>query len=274
MGTDQNLRSWQIIADALDHIEHAERGTAGYDAFTKFARSIVKPLANQLGWDPKADESPGIRRLRRTVLADLGAWGDAEVIGQARIRFAEFVKDRKAIAPDNQNFILGIVSQNASAADFEQLHAIAKTAKNESEMRRYYPVMMLVRDPELAKKASDIVFSDEIPKQAESIRIQLALMLSEHNPALSWDIYTKNYDRLIAPMMPEGTMMMTQITPDIFWSSVPLDQIETFMKTHAQEELAPFIARGMEGATTRLAEKTLLTKATDNYLKDQSVAGK
>ncbi|MET3105379.1 aminopeptidase N [Oxalobacteraceae bacterium GrIS 1.18] len=267
MGTEQNLRSWQIIAEALSNIEHAERGTAGYEAFTVYARSVIKPLANRLGWESRASETPGIQRLRRSVLADLGSWGDAEVIAEAKARFAAFVKDRSAISADNQNFILGIVAKNASDAEFEQLHAIARSAKNEAEMRRYYPVMMLVRTPELANKAAQIVLSDEIPKQAESLRIQLALTLSENNPALSWDVYTKNYERLIAPMLPEGTMMMTQMTPDIFWSSIPLDQIESWMKSKAPAELAPFIARGMEGAHTRLAEKTLLTEATDAYLK-------
>jgi aminopeptidase N len=274
MGTDQNLRSWQVITAALGDIEHAERGTAGYDTFTKYARSIIKPLANQLGWDPKTDETPGIQRLRRTVLSDLGAWGDADVIAEARSRFARFVKDRNAIPADSQAFILSIVAQNATDAEYEQIHAIAKAAKNETELRRYYPMMMLVRSPDLAIKSSQLVLSDEIPKQAESIRIQLALMLSEHNPAMSWEIYTKNYDRLIAPMMPEGTTMMTQITPDIFWNSVPLDQIESWMKSKVPAELAPFIARGMEGAHTKLAEKTLLTNATDAYLKNTSIANK
>ena len=274
MGTDQNLRSWQVITEALGEIEHAERGTTGYDTFAKYARSIIKPLANQLGWESKPDETPGIQRLRRTVLSDLGTWGDADVIAEARSRFAHFVKDRNAIPVDNQGFILSIVAQNATDAEYEQIHAIAKSAKNETELRRYYPMMMLVRSAELANKSSQLVLSDEIPKQAESIRIQLALMLSEHNPSMSWDIYTKNYERLIAPMMPEGTMMMTQITPDIFWSSVPLDQIETWMKSKSPAELAPFIARGMEGAHTKLAEKTLLTKATDAYLKNMSVASK
>ena len=274
MGTIQNLQSWQIITEALGTIEHAERGTAGHLAFTSYARAVIKPLANQLGWESKAGETPGIQRLRRSVLGDLGAWGDADVIAEARARFASFVKDRSAIPVDNQGFILSIVAQNATDAEFEQLHAIAKSAKNETELRRYYPILMLVRNPELANKAAQLIFSDEIPKQAESLRIQMALTLSEHNPSMSWDIYTKNYERLIAPMMPEGTMMMTQITPDIFWSSVPLAQIEAWMKLKSPAELAPFIARGMEGANNKLAEKTLLTQATDAYLKNRAVAMK
>ena len=274
MGTEQNLRSWQIITQALGEIEHAERGTPGYATFVSHARSIIKPLANQLGWEPKADETPGIKRLRRTVLSDLGAWGDQDVISEARTRFANFVKDRKAIPADSQGFILAIVAQNASEVDFEQLHAVAKSSKNEMEMRRYYPAMMLARNPAIASKAAEIVLSDEIPKQAESLRIQLALTLSEHNPDLSWAIFTKNYDRLIAPMMPEGTMMMTQMTPDVFWNSVPLDQMEAWIKSHAPAELAPFIVRGMEGARTKLAEKTLLMQETDSFLRSHLSASK
>ncbi|MES2049326.1 MAG: hypothetical protein V4447_13080, partial [Pseudomonadota bacterium] len=95
-----------------------------------------------------------------------------------------------------------------------------------------------------------------------------------HNPDLSWAIFTKNYDRLIAPMMPEGTMMMTQMTPDVFWNSVPLDQMETWIKAHAPAELTPLISRGMEGARTKLAEKTRLTQETDTFLHSHSSASK
>ena len=66
--------------------------------------------------------------------------------------------------------------------------------------------------------------------------------------------------------------MMTQITPGIFWNSIPLDQIESWVKSKSPAEVAPFIARGMESARTKLAEKTLLTQATDAYLKGKSVA--
>ena len=266
MGSNQNLRSWQIINQALGEIEHAERGTAGYPAFTAYARSIIKPLANQLGWDPKAGETPGVQRLRRTVLRNLGAWGDADVIAQARVRFTKFVADRTAIPVDSQSFILNIVGLNATPAEFEQLHAIAKSAKNETQMRTYYPALMLVKDPALSAKAAEIVFSQDIPKQAAGLRINLALTLSESNPTLSWSTFTNNVDVLMAPLQPEGTSMLPQFIPEIFWNSVPLDQIESWLKAHTPAELAPFVARGMEAAQINLAEKNVLTTATDAYL--------
>jgi aminopeptidase N len=266
MGTEQNQRAWDQITDALGTIVHDERGTPGYDAFVAYAVSIIKPLSLQLGWDAKADETPGIQRLRRIVLGDLGAWGDADVIAEARKRFAAFIVDRTSIRADDQGMVLGIVSRNASAADFDQLHAIAKSSKNETELRRYYSAMMQVRDPALAARAVAIALSDEIPKQADTARFSLVLNVNNLHPALSWQTFQQNVDTLMAPFQPNGPFMLAQYSPEIFWDSVPLDQLEPWVKQHVPAEVLPNLARGMETARFKLAEKTMLVKAADAYI--------
>ena len=134
MGSDLDERAWSQITAALGDIEYDERGTPGHDAFALYARTILKPVADRLGWDAKPDETPGIQKLRRTVLGDLGNWDDSEVIAEARKRFANFVKDRSAIRPDDQEMILGIVALNADEATFQQLHEIARSAKDETRV--------------------------------------------------------------------------------------------------------------------------------------------
>jgi len=270
MGTDQNLRAWQQITAALGSIETDERGTPGHDAYTTYARSIIKPLATQLGWDAKSGETPGIQHLCRTVIEDLGAWGDQEVIAEARKRFAGFVADRKTLSPDDQSVVLNIVARNANDADFEQLHAIAKSAKNETELRRYYWALMLVRPMPLADKAAAIVMSSEIPQQAGTLRLDLVMGLHDEHPEMSWSLFTRNVDALLEPFQPNGPFMVAQYGPAIFWNSVPLDQLETWVKAHVPAEMAPQIARGMETARFRLAEKTMLDKAADSFVGAQS----
>jgi len=76
MGADLDERAWDQITDALGTIEYDERGTPGHEAFAVYARSIIKPVAARLGWDARADETPGLQKLRRTVIEDLGSWGD------------------------------------------------------------------------------------------------------------------------------------------------------------------------------------------------------
>ncbi len=214
----------------------------------------------------KPGETPGLQRLRRTVIGDLGAWGDPEVASEARRRFAAFVKDRNAIAPDEQAMILSIVARDADAATFAQLHAVAKSARNETELRRYYTALMQVRDPQLAAAAVKIAFSSEIPPQAESLRLWLVFALSEAHQQLAWKAYVDHLDALLAPHQPSGPLYIAQYSPEMFWRSVPLDELESWVRGHLPQEMAPDLARGMETARFKVAEKTLLTRAADQYV--------
>jgi aminopeptidase N len=58
MGASLDVRAWEQITEALQTIEYDERGTPGHDAFAVFARSVLKPVVDRLGWDGKPDETP------------------------------------------------------------------------------------------------------------------------------------------------------------------------------------------------------------------------
>jgi aminopeptidase N len=269
MGDDLDERAWQQIAEALGTIEYDERGTPGHDAYAAYARTVLKPVADRLGWDSKPDETPGIQKLRRTVLGDLGSWGDPQVIAEARQRFAAFVKDHGSIRPDDQEFILAIVARNADAATFEQLHAVAKSAGNETELRRYYTALMLVREPQLAAQSAQIALSPEIPPQANAARLRLIAALDQESPQLAWTTFTQNVDALMLPQGRYGPLIVAQFSPELFWNSAPLDQIESWVKAHTPAEMADNVARGMESARFKFDEKTALVGAADDYLKNR-----
>jgi aminopeptidase N len=270
MGSDLDERAWSQITGALGTIEYDERGAAGHDAFTAYARNLLKPVADRLGWDAKPEETPGIQKLRRSVLGDLGEWGDAEVLTEARKRLAAFLKDRSAIQPDDQAMILGIVARNADHATFQQLHEVAKSAQDETELRRFYETLMRVRDPRLADQAVQITLSDEIPAQAATLRLWMIAAVSDWHPLLGWNTFTGHSDMLMKPFSPFAPQMMARYVPLGFWNAVPLDQIEAWIKAHVPAEMAPEIARGMEAARFQVALKKALVPATDSYLQAMS----
>jgi aminopeptidase N len=270
MGDDLDTRAWTQITDSLEAIESDERGTPGYDAYVRLASSIIEPVYDKLGWDAKPDETPGIQRLRRYVIGDLGAWGDPRVIAEARKRFAAFVADRSSIRPDDQSTILSIVAEHADAATFDQLHAIAKSSKNETEMRRYYGALMLVRDEALAREAVQIALSPEIPQQAAPVRLGFIAAVGEYNPKLSWTTMQQNVSTLFAPFGPmEAPQILAQYIPQGYWRAVPLDDLETWVKAHIPAEMAPNLARGMESARFDVVQKTALDTAADAYVSVQ-----
>ena len=266
MGTDLNERAWNQVVAALGTIEYAERGTPGHQAFVVYARSVIRPVFARLGWNGKAGEAPGIQRLRRTVIDSLGLLGDKDIIAEARQRFALFLKDRRSLPPDEQAVVLTIIARNADAATFRQLHAVAKSAGNETELRRYYTALMQVRDPALATSAVAIALSGEIPPQADSLRLWLVLALSDDHQQLAWNTFVQHLDALLAPHQPYGPMYIAQYGPGMFWNAVPLDQLEAWVKAHVPAEMTAEVARGMETARFKIAEKSALIKAADHYL--------
>jgi len=266
MGSDLDTTAWIQIAGALATIEYDERGAAGHEAFAAFARSLLMPAFEQLGWNARPNETPAVQRLRRNVIRELGTFGDPAIIEEARKRFAAFLADHKSISPDDQGIILNIVAQNADAATFETLHALARGGKDETELRRYYAALMAIRDPLLAQQAAQIALSAEIPPQADSLRLQLLQRLADRHQQLSWHVFIDNSERLLKPFAANAPLIVAQYMPEAFWSGIPLAELEAWVRAHVPAEMGVNVDRGMETARFKLAEKDRLVRDADAYL--------
>jgi aminopeptidase N len=267
MGADRDTRAWQQILRALAFIEYAERGSPGHEAFAAYARALIKPVAETLGWDPAPQETPDVGDLRDTLLRDLSRWGDRATIDEARRRFAAFIKDPSGVSADAQTTMLTIVGQNADAATFAQLHTLAKGAKDDTSMERYYVALARVRDPGLAREVVQIALSDEIPPQSNTLCRRLITLLAREHPRLSWETYTANLDQIMKSVSAEDrALRIAQQTPAIYWDAAPLDQLEAWVRANIPKGASDNLARGMETAHHLAAQKPALVEAADAYL--------
>jgi aminopeptidase N len=267
MNGNTDSRAWQQIVGALGTIEYDERGASGHPAFEAYARAVIKPVADKLGWNAHAEETPDVRELRRTLLADLGKWGDEATLREARRRFGAFVQDRNAIPPDEQSTVLDIVAEYADAATFEQLHTIAKEARDETQRERFYLSLAAVRDPDLARQAAQIALSDELPPEAALLRLRMILSLADANKKLSWETFTANEKRLMEPVPFQAPLIIATMVPGIYWDALPLDQLEAWVRAHVPAEMANVVERGMETARFESARKRVLAPAAEAYVK-------
>jgi aminopeptidase N len=267
-----DARAWQQVAGSLDALEFDERGTPGHADFERFARSVAGAVLAQIGWVAAAAESPDQGQLRRLLMADLAEWGDESVIEEARRRFGAFVADRNAISPDDQATMLGIVATYADAATFEQLHAIARSAASEAEMRRFFGALMAVRDPLLAQQAAQIALSDEISPQADSLRMGLVVRIGLAHPELSWSTFTRNAPRLLAPFARYIPLISAQQVPVWYCNGVPMTDIEAWVRAQVPAEMGANIERGLQAARFRLVEKQRLPPEADAFIRTAGMA--
>jgi aminopeptidase N len=266
MGGDLDTRAWQQITSVLGSIEFDERGSVGHDAFAAYARSIIEPLEARLGWQAKPGETADLQELRRTVIEDLGAWGDPAVIAEARRRFAAFAHDRRAISPDDQSMILGIVGRYADAATFEELHTLARQSADDTEKSRLYRALALARDPKLAAQAAGIALRPEIPPQLAMLRLQMLFVMTTEQPKLAWTAFSGNIGKLLSPFGALAPLVEAQYVPQIFWDSVPPQQMEEWLKARVPAAMGPQVEKGMEGARFRVAQKAQMVPEANAYL--------
>jgi aminopeptidase N len=265
-GPNPNHRAWEQILTALRTIERDERGTAGHAAFTAFARSVARPAFAALRWDPRPGDAPSTQLTRRLLIERLGEWGEPSVVAEARRRFAAFVANRSSLDTEQQAVVLAIVAQNADEAAFDQLHAIAKSSANETEVRRYYGALAEVHDPKLVQQALEIIMSPEIPPQAAGVRSRLITEMAPNSPQLVWQFYKSHVDELNASRSEFGRALAVANVPDSFWNAAPLSELEAFVKAKGQPAPAQFVARAMERARFSLAVRARLVPAADAYV--------
>ncbi|HEX8787849.1 MAG TPA: M1 family aminopeptidase, partial [Telluria sp.] len=266
MGSDLDTRPWEQIINSLGTIEYDERGSPGHDAFAAYARSLVKPVAQKLGWDARAGETPDTQTLRRQVIENLGVWGDTDTIAEARRRFAGFVKDPSTIAPDDQSMVLNVVALHADAATFDQLHTLAKATKDDAAQRRLYVALATARDPKLAQQAAAIALSPELPPQALQLRLAMIGTLRQEHPQLGWDTFDSHAEMLMSPFGNMAPLFEAEFVPQFFWNSLPPDKMEAWIRAHVPAEMNDYIEKGMEGARFQYSQKQELVPAADAYL--------
>ena len=266
MGTDLNDRAWSQIIEALAQIETYERGSVGHAAFIAYARSLLQPLLGVLGWESRANETVSLQHLRRQVIRQLGEWGDAGVLAEARRRFDAYVADPASLEPDSQPVVLSIVATNADQATFDQLHALLRSAHSQVELDRYVSALIQARDPLISRQAIDIALSPDVPPQADSIRLQLILGAAAQNPALAWAAVRDHLDQLMAAHPQYRPLYLAQVIPEALLNALPLDELEAWLQERVPVEMSPNLARGMQAARFRLANKERLVNAADSYL--------
>jgi len=266
MGGDLDARPWEQIINSLGTVEYDERGSPGHDAFAAYARALLKPVAQHLGWNPEPNETPDVQALRRQAIESLGVWGDRDVIAEARKRFATFVKDQSSISPDDQSMVLDVVGLYADPAAFEQLHGLAKAAKDQAEKSRLYVALSLARDPNLAKQVAHLALSSELPKQDIQLRAGMIGALREEHPRLGWNTFASNVDLLMSSAGSMAPLFEAQFVPSQFWDSLPLDQMEAWIRAHVPAEMNDYIQKGMESARFKYSQKKALVPAADAYV--------
>jgi aminopeptidase N len=225
-GDDSRAVVGQIIG-ALNHIDHLQWNRPQRPAFQAYARSLLRPLFERIGWDAAPSEGADTALLRTRLITALGSFGDEAIVAEAKRRFADFVRDPQSLATALRGTVTDLTGRYADRATYDTLLAMARRATNTAERVRYYTAAASARDPELAAETLALTLTDEPPTTVIGGMISAVASAGEHRD-LAWNFVKANFDKLAARQGPS------------FRDNFPAGLLTAFTDAAHAQELAGF----------------------------------
>jgi len=196
---------WDQVISSFATLDHLARGEAAREAQRAYARARLRPVFDRLGWDAAGqgtlagDDDDTLLRAR--LIRMLGDLGDADILREARARFARFLDQPQTLAPELRDSVIHLVGLKADTTAYEQLLGLARASTVTSERVRYYLAAATAQDAALAKRTLALTLTSEIPVTIVGPVIGSVASAAEQ-PELAWQFVRDNFDVLLARLGP------------------------------------------------------------------------
>ena len=199
---DNDLALWEQITATLSSIDFLYLGNSERSTFQTYGRSLLKPVFDRIGWEPKKGEEVATGLLRAKLIAELSEFGDEDVIAGARERFEKFLADPNTLPPDLRPAVLDVVGRYADQKGWDKLHELGLKTQSVEEKGNFYHAMAAALRPELTKRTLPLSLTDELPASRATSLVFWVASTGEQ-PELAWDFaqaYRKELDAKLSAL--------------------------------------------------------------------------
>ncbi|HET7712520.1 MAG TPA: ERAP1-like C-terminal domain-containing protein, partial [Thermoanaerobaculia bacterium] len=156
----------EVILGTLSNIGQNLVDDARRPRFDAWVTAYLRPLANELGWEPRPGESDEDKQLRASVLGTLGYLGnDPATLARARQLAEQALADPKAVDPSMLSTIFNLAAYSGDSAWYDRVKAQMAQAKSPQEYYRYLYSLTAFRQPELALRSLEYAISADMRNQ-------------------------------------------------------------------------------------------------------------
>ena len=241
--TKTELAEREQIMHVFDFIDRLIAGQPQRERFQKYARSILRPSFDQLGWQPKGGEPPKTASLRASLVGALGNLNDPEIVAGCRERFQKFLSDPKSLAPDLRAPVFAVVGRYADETTWNKLHELGLKTTSIEEKQNYYDALEGALDPKLAGRTLEISLGDELPTSRAIYLVAKVGRQSEH-PEVAWNFAKAHMKQLLAKT---DALAANSYAPGLFTFFSETARIAE-LQAYAKSDLPPASAKDVAKA--------------------------
>jgi aminopeptidase N len=244
-GREHNRGVLEAVARGLEFVDDYLTAGDARPRFEAFARSLFRPLFDEIGFTAAPGDGDDRRSLRAVVVAALGSIGnDPDVVARARAAVTRALGGGDALDPTAGDAVVRTAAAHGDAALFEALARAAERADKPEERDRYLYALGAFRDPALVDRGLELALSPQL--RSQDTAIYLAQFFA--NPAAR--------DRALAFVTGRWPALAPKVT--IVGADTTLVQsMSGFCETRARDQIKQFFAAHPLPAAARTLEQTL-----------------
>jgi aminopeptidase N len=264
--TKTELAERDQIMHVFDFINRLLAGESQRPEFQKYARSILRPSFDQVGWEPKSGEPTKIALLRGSLIKALGELNDEEIVAACRARFEKYLSDPQSLAPDLRSPVFAVVGRYADEATWNKLHELGLKTTSIEEKQNYYDALACALDPKLAARAMEISLGDEVPTSRATYLVAKVARESER-PDVAWQFAKAHMKQLLAKT---DALAANSYAPSLFTffsDATRISELQRYAKSDLPPAAAKSVAKAIDEIGFRAELKPVLVTQIAAWIK-------
>jgi puromycin-sensitive aminopeptidase len=214
---DKNV--WALLLESFSFLNRIIT-VEDRQALEAFVRVRVGSAVEDLGWEPKHDESELTKQLRGDLIGAQGKLGNDPAVQRRAVElYRAYRSDAKAVDPNIVPSLVAILAHTGDAARYEEFDERFRTALTPQEERRYLFSFASFRTTDLVKRTLARTISGDIRTQDAPFLVS-AMLGNVDGRELAWTFVKTNWEKIDHMFPRQGLRRMcggivSLATPDL-----------------------------------------------------------
>ena len=265
------LAEREQIIHVLDFINRLLSGSSEQEEFQRYARSLLRPTFDAVGWETKPGEQTATANLRASLITALGNLNAPKIVANCREHFKAYLANPKSLAPDLRPAVFSVVGRYADESTWNELHQLGLKTTSIEEKQNYYDALAGAIDPKLVKKALPIALTDELPTSRGVFLVSRVARGSGH-PDIAWDFARASMKALLAKSDALGANTYAPSLFTFFSDDSRLQELKTYAKGNLSAASAPQVAKALDEIQFRSEFKKRLALQLSAWINGKNLA--
>jgi puromycin-sensitive aminopeptidase len=263
MGQEDDADVWVHVTSALLFLDHAVDDTTR-PRLAQYARGLVRPAFDRLGWTPRAEERARTPGLRAQLLASLGTVGrDEAVRALCETKQSADLSGAEPVDPDLASAVAVVVA-SSGRADFDSFLERYRHPRTPQDEMRYRHALSVFPDPVLAERVFELAMT-EVRTQDVAFLVMSMLSHRDNGPA-TWRRVRENWDALLDRIPAQSASRMLEGVTQLCRDRRLADDIRAFLAQHPVKMGRRSVEQTVERLGVNLAFTSRLSATVDDSL--------